>query len=40
MHIHGLLDHVNECPTASADVNTGDPIDPATSQIAGTPDEG
>jgi hypothetical protein len=38
MHIHGLLDHVNECPTASADVNTGDPIDPATSQIAGTPD--
>jgi hypothetical protein len=38
MHIHGLLDHVNECPTASADVNTGDPIDSKTSQIAGTPD--
>jgi hypothetical protein len=38
MHIHGLLDHVNECPTASADVNTGDPVDSATSQIAGTPD--
>lgn len=38
MHIHGLVDRVNECPTASADVNTGDPIDAATSQIAGTPD--
>jgi hypothetical protein len=37
MHIHGLLDRVNECPTASADLNTGDPIDPA-SFTAGTPD--
>jgi len=38
MHIHGLLDRVNECPTAAADVNTGDPIDSATPQILGTPD--
>lgn len=37
MHIHGLLDQVNECPTASADVNTGDPIDPG-SFLGGTPD--
>jgi hypothetical protein len=37
MHIHGLLDRVNECPPASADVNTGDPIDPAT-VVEGTPD--
>jgi hypothetical protein len=37
MHIHGLLDHVNECPTASADVNTEDPIDGDTSQVSGTP---
>ena len=38
MHIHGLLDRVNECPPAAADVNTGDPIDSATPQLAGTPD--
>jgi hypothetical protein len=38
MHIHGLLDRVNECPPSSADVNTGDPIDPSTPQITGTPD--
>lgn len=38
MHIHGVLAGTNECPPASADVNTGDPIDPATPQILGTPD--
>ncbi|MCZ3388310.1 MAG: CHRD domain-containing protein [Actinomycetia bacterium] len=38
MHIHGVLAGANECPPASADVNTGDPIDPVTPQIAGTPD--
>lgn len=38
MHIHGLLDAVNECPPAGADINTGDPIDPNTPQITGTPD--
>jgi len=38
MHIHGLLDRVNECPTASADVNTGDPIDKNTPSASGTPD--
>jgi len=38
MHIHGLLDRVNECPPASADVNTGDPIDGTTPQVTGTPD--
>lgn len=38
MHIHGLLDRVNECPPASADVNTGDPIDNKTTQITGKPD--
>ena len=38
MHIHGLLDRVNECPPASADVNTGDPIDGCTPQVTGTPD--
>jgi hypothetical protein len=37
MHIHGLFDRVNECPTADADVNTGDPIDPSTYE-EGTPD--
>jgi hypothetical protein len=37
MHIHGLLDRINECPPASADVNTGDPIDPST-VVAGVPD--
>jgi hypothetical protein len=36
MHIHGLLDRVNECPPASADVNTGDPI--GGEQILGTSD--
>lgn len=36
MHIHGDLKARNECPPASADVNTGDPISgPFT---AGTPD--
>jgi hypothetical protein len=38
MHIHGVFDHVNECPTADADVNTGDPIDDSTPQLEGTPD--
>lgn len=38
MHIHGVLDGTNECPPASADVNTGDPIDSVTPQIEGTPD--
>lgn len=38
MHIHGLLDRVNECPTATADLNTGDPVDPNTPRIDGTPD--
>jgi hypothetical protein len=38
MHIHGVLDGTNECPPASADVNTGDPIDSVTRQILGTPD--
>jgi hypothetical protein len=38
MPIHGLLDHINECPTASADVNTGDPIDPGSSPVVGMPD--
>ena len=38
MHIHGLFDRVNECPSPSADVNTGDPIDKATPQEEGTPD--
>jgi hypothetical protein len=37
MHIHGEVTANNECPPASADVNTGDPIDPATF-VAGTPD--
>lgn len=37
MHIHGVVTANNECPPASADTNTGDPIDPA-SFIAGTPD--
>lgn len=38
MHIHGLLDRVNECPTISADVNTGDPISSTPTPITGTPD--
>ena len=38
MHIHGVFDGVNECPPRSADVNTGDPVDPETPQIKGTPD--
>lgn len=38
MHIHGVLGGTNECPPASADVNTGDPIDPVTPQILGTKD--
>ncbi|HET7476114.1 MAG TPA: hypothetical protein VFJ97_08855 [Dermatophilaceae bacterium] len=37
MHIHGVLQAHNECPTIAADVNTGDPIDPATF-VQGTPD--
>jgi hypothetical protein len=37
MHIHGLTQSKNECPTLEADVNTGDPID-AGSFVAGTPD--
>ncbi|KRE53798.1 hypothetical protein [Phycicoccus sp. Soil748] len=37
MHIHGLVDSRNECPDISADVNTGDPIDPSTF-VAGKPD--
>jgi hypothetical protein len=37
MHIHGEVTANNECPPASADVNTGDPIDPSTF-VAGTPD--
>jgi len=37
MHIHGLVQARNECPDISADVNTGDPIDPSTF-TAGTPD--
>lgn len=38
MHIHGLLDRINECPPAGADVNTGDPVDPNTPQKQGEPD--
>ncbi len=38
MHIHGVLDRVSECPSAAADVNTGDPIDGNTPQQEGTPD--
>ena len=37
MHIHGETTRNNECPPASADVNTGDPIMPSTFQ-AGEPD--
>ncbi|HET7398854.1 MAG TPA: hypothetical protein VFJ94_10070 [Intrasporangium sp.] len=37
MHIHGVLQARNECPTIAADVNTGDSIDPATF-VAGEPD--
>ena len=37
MHIHGVVTANNECPPASADDNTGDPLDPA-SFVAGTPD--
>lgn len=37
MHIHGVVQSNNECPDISADVNTGDPIDPSTF-IAGQPD--
>ena len=37
MHIHGETTRNNECPPASADVNTGDPIMPSTFK-AGTPD--
>ncbi|MEO5610834.1 MAG: hypothetical protein ABIQ92_14345, partial [Ornithinibacter sp.] len=37
MHIHGDTQARNECPGIDADVNTGDPIDPA-SFIAGMPD--
>ena len=36
MHIHGDLKAQNECPLASADINTGDPI--SGPFIAGTPD--
>jgi len=36
MHIHGDLKAQNECPPASADLNTGDPI--SGPFIAGTPD--
>jgi len=38
MHIHGVTDQDNVCPPASADVNTGDPVDPNTPLITGTPD--
>ncbi len=38
MHIHGITDQNNECPPASADVNTGDPVDPNTPEIRGIPD--
>ncbi len=38
MHIHGVLDAVNECPSAAADVNTGDPVDSQTPRQEGTPD--
>lgn len=37
MHIHGLTQSKNECPSIDADVNTGDPIDPS-SFVAGSPD--
>lgn len=37
MHIHGIVQAKNECPTIAADVNTGDPIDPGTF-VQGTPD--
>src|SRR5688500_7103039 len=37
MHIHGVVQAKNECPDISADVNTGDPIDPG-SFTAGRPD--
>jgi hypothetical protein len=37
MHIHGVVESKNECPDISADVNTGDPIDPSTF-VAGKPD--
>ncbi|GAB2767043.1 hypothetical protein GCM10027039_30440 [Terrabacter koreensis] len=37
MHIHGLTQSKNECPSIEADVNTGDPIDPP-SFVAGRPD--
>jgi hypothetical protein len=37
MHIHGVVESKNECPDISADVNTGDPIDPSTF-VAGRPD--
>lgn len=37
MHIHGDVANNNECPPASADTSTGDPIDPAT-YTEGTPD--
>ena len=36
-HIHGVVQSNNECPDISADVNTGDPIDPSTF-VAGRPD--
>ena len=38
MHIHGLTDRNNECPTRAADVNTGDPVDSKTPEKKGTPD--
>ena len=37
MHIHGETTRNNECPPASADINTGDPIMPSTFK-AGKPD--
>lgn len=37
MHIHGLTQANNECPTLAADTNTGDPIDPG-SFVQGKPD--
>jgi hypothetical protein len=37
MHIHGLTQSKNECPTIEDDVSTGDPIDSGTF-VAGTPD--
>ncbi|HET8599302.1 MAG TPA: hypothetical protein VFL99_03175 [Segeticoccus sp.] len=37
MHIHGMLGMNNTCPTLKDDVNTGDPLDPA-SFVPGVPD--